>query len=139
MARVSEILSNLNVRKPAGPDRIPPKLLKIAAPVIAGPMTKLFNYCIDVDEWPCQWKLSNVTPVYKKDDETSKTNYRPISVLAVIPKVFEKLQFDQLSSVFTLVFSDNMSGFLRGHSWCSALLKLTDDWRQALDNKRMWP
>ena len=41
MARVSEILSNLKVRKPAGPDGIPPKLLKIAAPVIAGPMTKL--------------------------------------------------------------------------------------------------
>ena len=137
MARVSEILSNLNFRKPAGPDEIPPKLLKIAAPVIAGPMTKLFNYCIDVGEWPCQWKLSNVTPVHKKDDETSKTTYRPISVLSVIPKpVFEKLQFDQLYSVFTPVFSDNMSGFLRGHSCCSALLKLTDDWRQALDNKK---
>ena len=50
MARVSEILSNLNVRKPAGPDGIPPKPLKIAAPVIAGPMTKLFNYCTDVGE-----------------------------------------------------------------------------------------
>ena len=136
MARVSEILSNLNVRKPAGPDGIPPKLLKIASPLIAGPMTKVFNYCIDVGEWPCQWKLSNVTPVHKKDDETSKTNYRPISVLSVIPKVFEKLQFDQLYSVFTPVFSDNVSGFLRGHSCCSALLKLTDDWRQALDNKK---
>ena len=41
-----------------------------------------------------------------------------------------------LYSVFTPVFSDNMSGFLRGHSCCSALLKLTDDWRQALDNKK---
>ena len=50
VARVSEILSNLNIRKSAGPDGISPKLLKIAAPVIAGPMTKLFNYCIDVGE-----------------------------------------------------------------------------------------
>ena len=48
MARVSEILSNLNVRKSAGLDGVSPKLLKIAAPVIAGPMTKLFSYCIDV-------------------------------------------------------------------------------------------
>ena len=126
----------MNVRKPAGPDGIPPKLLKIAAPVIAGLMTKLFNYCIDSSEWPRQWKLSNVTPIYKKDDETSKTNYRPISVLSVIPKVFEKLKFDQLYNIFTPVFSHNMSGFLRRHSCCSALLKLTDDWRQALDNKK---
>ena len=78
MARVSEILSNLNVRKPVGLDGIPPKLLKIAAPVIAGPMTKLFNYCIDVGEWPCQWKLSNVTPVHKK---TTKHLRRTIALL----------------------------------------------------------
>ena len=76
MARVSEILSNLKVRKPAGPDGIPPKLLKIAAPVIAGPMTKLFNYCIDVGEWPCQWKLSSVTPVDKKDDENLPFSFK---------------------------------------------------------------
>ena len=136
MARVSEIFSNLIVRKPAGPDGIPPKLLKIAAPAIASPMTKLFNCCIDAGEWPCQWKLSNVTPVHNKDDETSKTNYCPISVLSVIPKVFEKLKLDQLCNVFTPVFSDNMSGFLRSHSCCSALLKLTDEWFQALDNKK---
>ena len=123
-------------RKPAGADGIHPKLLKIAAPVIAGPMTKLFNYSIDAGEWPSQWKLSNVTPVHKKDDETSMTNYRPINVLSVIPKVSEKLKFDQLYNVFTTVFSDNMSGFLRGHSCSSALLKLTDDWCQALENEK---
>ena len=49
--------------------------------------------------------------------------------------MFEKLKFDQLYSVFTPVFSD-MSRFLRGHSHCSALFKLTDDWRPALDNKK---
>ena len=65
-----------------------------------------------------------------------KKNYRPISVLSVIPKVFGKLKFDQLYSVFTPVFSDNMSGFRRGHSCWSTLLKQTDDWRQALDNKK---
>ena len=87
-------------------------------------------------EWSYQWKLSNVTPVYKKDDETSKSNYRPVSVISVIPKVFERIKYDQLCSAFTPIFSDNMSGFLRGHSCCSALLKLTDDWRHALDKKK---
>ena len=53
--------------------------------------------------------------------------------------MFEKLKFDQLYSVFTPVFPDNISGFLLGHSCCSALLKLTDDWRQALDNKKDMP
>ena len=50
VARVSEILSNLNVRKSAGPKGISPKRITIAAPVIAGPVTKLFYYCIDVGD-----------------------------------------------------------------------------------------
>ena len=49
--------------------------------------------------------------------------------------IFEKLKFDQLYSVFTPIFSD-MSGFRRGHSCCSALLILTADWCQALENKK---
>ena len=126
----------MNLRKSAGPDGIPPKLLKIATLIIAAPLTKLFNYCIDVGKWLCQWKLSNVTPVYKKDDDISKTNYRPVSVLSAIPKVFEKVKYDQLYSVFTSIFSHKMSEFLRGHSCCSALLKLTDDWRLAIDKKK---
>ena len=54
----------------------------------------------------------------------------------MIPKVFERIKYDQLYSAFTPIFSDNMSGFLRGHSRCSALLKLTDDWRHALDKRK---
>ena len=64
VARVSEILSNLNVRKPAGPNGIPLKLLEIAAPVIAGPMTKLFNYCIDVGEWPSCFVFFSLSSVF---------------------------------------------------------------------------
>ena len=114
------------MKKSAGPDGKSPKLLKLSAPVIAGPLTKLFNRCIISSVWPSQWKLSNVTPVYKKEDETSKSNYRPISVLSTIPKVFEKRTFDQLYRHFSPLFSDNMSGFLRVHSCCTALLKLTE-------------
>ena len=77
-----------------------------------------------------------MTPVYKKGDETLASNYRPISVPSTIPKIFEQLKFDQLYRHFSPLFSDNMSGFLRGHSCCTALLKLTEDWRQALDLKK---
>ena len=136
ISRVAESLANLEIRKSAGPDGLSPKLLKLSVPVIAGPLTKLFNRCIISSVWPSQWKLSNVTPVYKKEDETSKSNYRPISVLSTIPKVFEKLKCDQLYRHFSPLFSDNMSGFLCGHSCCTALLKLTEDWRLALDSKK---
>ena len=67
----------------------------------------------------------------------SFNNYRPVSVLSAISKLFEKkVMFDQLYALFTPTFSPNMPGFLKGHSCATVLIKLTDDWRSALDEKK---
>lgn len=132
---VADLISNLDGNKSSGPDGFPPKILKLAAPALAAPITSLFNYCIDRSKWPSQWKTSNVTPIHKKAEETCKENYRPVSILSTIPKLFEKIKYDQLYRAFSPLFSNNMSGFLRGHSCCTALLKMTDDWRALLDQK----
>ena len=73
----------------------------------------------------------------KKDGVTIKSNYRLVSVLSTLPKLFERAKFDQLYHAFTPLFSDNMSGFLRGHSCFTALVKLSDDWRAAWDKKEI--
>ena len=80
--------------------------------------------------------MSNVTPIHKKDEVTDKNNYRPVSVLPAISKLFEKVMFDQLYVSFAPILSSNMSCFLKGHSCAKALIKLTDDWRSALDEKK---
>ena len=67
-------------------------------------LTKLLNLCISSSTWPTEWKLSHVTPVFKKDDATSVSNYRPISVLSTIPKILEKVMFDQRYDVFQPFF-----------------------------------
>ena len=82
---------------------------------------------------PSDWKM---TPIHKKDEVTDKNNYRPVSVLPAISKLFEKVMFDQLYVSFAPILSSNMSGFLKGHSCATALIKLTDDWRSALDEKK---
>ena len=133
---IADLLLNLNVKKSAGPGGLAPKILKISAPVIAPPIAKLFNFCINAGTWPREWKLSDVTPAFKKGEVTSKKNYRPISALSTIPKLFEKVKFNKLYERFSPIFWDNMSGFLRGHSCATALIKLTDDWRIALDQKK---
>jgi len=79
--------------------------------------------------------MSHVTPIYKKGDVTDKNNYRPVSVLFAISKLFEKVKFDQPYASFVPSFSPNMSGLLKGHCCATALIKLTDDWRSALDEK----
>ena len=80
--------------------------------------------------------MRNVTPIHKKDEATNKNNYRPVGVLPAISKLFEKVMFDQLYASFAPILSSNMSGFLKGHSCATALIKLTDDWRCALDEKK---
>ena len=139
-ARVSyiqSVLDRIKCNKSCGPDNIMPKILKYSAPSTAVHLTKLLNLCISTSTWPTEWKLSHVTPVFKKDDATLVSNYRPISVLSIIPKILEKVNFDQLYDVFKPLFSSNMSGFLRGHSCYTALIKMFDDWRLALDSKKV--
>lgn len=105
MEYISNLLLNLNEKKSCGPDGITQKLLKASAPAIASPLTNLFNYCIDKCTWPSAWKQGDVTPAYKKDDAVKKVNYRPITVLSCIPKLFEKIKFDQLYDCFSPIFS----------------------------------
>jgi len=134
---VKDYLLKINAKKSTGPDGFSPKIIKLSAPAIASPLTNLFNHCIRISALPCEWKMSNVTPIHKKGATTDKNNYRPVSVLSAISKLFEKVMFDQLYTSFTPIFSSNMSGFLKGHSCATALIKLTDDWRRALDEKNV--
>ena len=98
---------------------------------------RLINLCITTSTWPTDWKLGDVCPSFKKEDPMNKSNYRPITILSAIPKLLEKVKYDQLYEAFSPIFSTNMSGFLRGHSCCSALIKMTDDWRLALYQKKI--
>ena len=134
-AYIESLLGKIKSNKSCGPDNITPKIFKLSAPALAVPMTNLLNHCIATSGWPNEWKLSNVTPVFKKGDALLVSNYRPISILTAIPKIMEKVMFDQLYDAFQPVFSPNMSGFLRGHSYCTALVKMIDDFRWALDSK----
>lgn len=130
---VRQVLGNLNPRKAVGVDRISPRLLRLAAPILTEEITQLINYLIMNQSWPTEWKSGNLTPV--KDEDTRKENYCPISILTAISKVYEKVMFDQLYGAFHEHLSPNLSGFLKKHSRCTALFKMTEDWRRSLDKK----
>ena len=99
-------------------------------------IAKLINYCtIRNQTCPTEWKSSNITPVHKKAEETNKEKYQPISILTTVSKVYEKVLHDQMLEAFRDHLSPNLSGSLKNHSCCTALLKMTEDWRSSLDNK----
>ena len=70
--------------------------MKLALPCIENSLAFLFNTSIETSQLPDSWKVARITPIFKDGDKTEKSNYRPISVLSVISKLFEKLVFNQL-------------------------------------------
>ena len=137
MAYVNDILDKLNPRKAVGCDNISQRLLRLSASVISLPLTNLINHFITNRVWPIAWKSSNITPVFKKGDEMDKTNYRPVSVLTALSKIYERIMYDQIYETFISLLSPNISGYLKGHSCCTALLKMTEDWRKGLDEREV--
>ena len=86
-------------------------------------------------KFPASWKIARVTPICKDGDKSAKENYRPISVLPVISRLFEKIIYNQMykylnSHGFLL---SNQSGLKTLHSTLTALLKNTDDWYSGMD------
>ena len=78
-------------------------------------------------------KKAQVTPLHKKNDPLSKTNYRPVSVLPVFSKIIEKVFETQLSDFFDTIFNPFLCAFRRGHGCQTTLLRLLEDWHEALD------
>ena len=129
-----EILS-LNSKKATGADSIPPKILKHSVHILKSPLTQLFNSMVKINHFPSDLKYANVSPLFKKDDNTNKENYRPISILPSISKVFERLLFQQITSYVTDVLSPYLCGFRKGYSTKHALLRLLDQLNKNLDKK----
>ena len=109
--------------------------MKLALPYIENSLAFLFNTSIETSQFPDSWKVSGITPIFKDGEKIEKSNYRPISILPVISKLFEKLVFNQLYLYMKEngLFTSDQSGFLRLHSTLTCLLKMSDDWYNGLD------
>ena len=126
---VSEVLNSLVITKATGPDDLPACILKLAAPAIAPSLSVLFNVCLTEGVFPALWKMANVHPVFKAGDSRLLINYRPISVLSILAKVFESIVHRQVYSYFLSnnLLNSAQSGFCPGHSTQDVLLKVTED------------
>ena len=133
--QVLAVLESLNANKATGCDAIPAKVMKIGAKELSQPLTTLFNSCIHNRVWPSDWKRGDWTPVYKKDDKYSKENYRPITVLPCVDKVFEQLVGAQVSAGFEGRMYEHSSAYRKAHSCETTLINLVEGWRKARDNK----
>jgi hypothetical protein len=129
-------LDKIGKNKATGTDGLPSKLLKIAKPAIVTPITNIVNKMIDGSTFPSKLKEARLTPVLKKNDILDKQNFRPVSILQVISKIFERAINHQLGNYFETIFNPLLSAFREGYGCQSVLLKITEEWRKALDDNK---
>ena len=109
---------------------IPMKALKLACYECADTLTSIFNtYIVEQAIFPDELKLAEIIPAHKKNATTDKSNYRPISLLPVISKIFERLITKQLEPFVNLFLSKFLCGFRKGYSCQYSLLNMVQKWK----------
>ena len=131
---VTKYALNLNKKKKTS-GCIPTKILQGSIQVIAPYVTQMINNMIDTSTFPNSLKLAEIKPAHKKGSTTDMGNFRPISLLPIVSKLFERILYDQLNAHFEGLFSPLLCGFRKGHSSQHALLKLLLTWHKILDYK----
>nr|CAI5851761.1 unnamed protein product [Callosobruchus analis] len=121
-----------------GHDGITPDMIKLCFPVIGKYLTHLINTCIEMHYFPFSWRQPVVIPLPKINNPTAYSDLRPISLLPILSKVFEKLVYNQLKQYCfeNSIIPVNQSGFKAGNSTTTTLLKVTDDIVRALDKSQ---
>jgi hypothetical protein len=131
---VKMALLELDSSKGAGYDLIPPKFLKMTAGAVAKLLQPIFNASLSKGIFPRRLKMALVTPVFKSGDRANIENYRAISILPSIGKVFERLVVQVITDAVQPLISQNQHGFLGGKSVMTNLLEYTTVLRNALTN-----
>ena len=136
---IKDIMRKLNRKKAQGYDEIPTSFIKDGADILADPLASLINRCLANSRFPSAEKCSKVIPVYKSEERSFLDNYRPISILPVLSKVFERVVHQQLYTYLeeNNLLSKNQFGFRTSSSTQHAVTKFSDSIRQNMDKGLM--
>lgn len=131
-------LRSLKPNKRGGYHQIPALVYQSIAEILALPLANIFNESIAHCEFPDCYKIALVTPIYKRGDRANASNYRPISSLPIISKVFEKLLHQQLMTRIEKhrLLSTRQFGFRKHHSTEQLIQSLLHNWRTELDKPK---
>ena len=97
-------------------------------------LTNRINESLTNNKFPDTLKLSAITPVFKKLDPSDKANYRPVSILPLVSKIFEKIMYDQLYEYIEHFLNPLLCGFHKAHSTQHALFRLLQKLQKGLDS-----
>ena len=132
---VLKAISRLKSKKSFELDGISSHILKIAGSVVSKGLANIFNISISTGIFPDSWKIAEVALIFKEGSKSEIGNYRPISILSTLARVFERLVYDQLSSYMekNKYLSKYQSGFGKFHSTVTSMLRNSNDWLFNMD------
>ena len=132
----SKIINNLDPNKAHGHDMLSIRMIKLYGNSICKPLSITFNDSLKEGKLPSDWKKAHVVPVHKKGDKQCLKNYRPISLLPICSKIFERLIYNELFTFFNdnNLISPNQSGFRPGDSCINQLIAITHEIYKSFDD-----
>ena len=131
-------IKKLSTQKATQSTDIPVKILKENADIFGSYICDFFNDCVEKGDFPSILKLANITPVFKKEFKGSKDNYRPVSILPIISKIFEKLLCKQITFFIDPLLSHFHWVFRKGFGAQDCLIAMVEHWKSEVDKRQMF-
>jgi len=125
-ADVSRALSSVDAAKGPGPDCIPPLFVKKCASSLTLPVSTIFSQSLRDGIFPSVWKIASITPVHKSGNIHNVENYRPVSILSSLGKIFESLIYDAIYPALHHIISEHQHGFVKKRSTTTNLMTFTN-------------
>ena len=135
-ADLLSLVRSLDVNKSHGHDGVSIRMLKLCDDSIVKPLMIIFNNCLNAGVFPLCWKKANITPILKKGDKSIVSNYRPISVLPICGKLFEKMIYNAFYNYLSInnILDVNQSGFRTGDSCTNQLSVIVHEIMKSFDS-----
>ena len=111
-----EEIRKLNTKKASVENDIPTKIIIGSSDIISIYLSEIYNEAKNHQDFPEALKLAGVIPIQKAKEKISKKDYRPISLLPIISKIYEKIMYNQINSYVDNFLSSYLFGFRKGHS-----------------------
>ena len=127
---VNNIIKSLNANKATGPDGVPAKFITMSANVIDSHLTNIIDKDIDQNNYSENAKTANAKPVFKKDDRTKIKNYRPVSLLNIFSKIYERYLHESLTPFINSFLSEFISAYRKTYSTNHVLIRLIENLRR---------
>ena len=133
---MNQIIKSININKAKGPNVISAKFVKVSADIIDCHVANIINKDISNNKFSENAKNATVRAIFEKEDRTEMKNYRPVSLLNIFAKIYEKVLHENLTNYVDTFLSKFISAYRKSYSSNHVLIRLTESWKKSIDQKK---